>query len=85
MSIKYKPMKIKWLRDLVSKIVIKFNIRNRMLNAFAFPCEHTHTFKHYLPINTIWFYKGEKKGMHDGLLIEGCYLCGKIKARDYKA
>jgi len=48
-------------------------------------CKHTHTFKHYLPKETPWCYRGEPKGKHDGLVIEGCYLCGELSIKDWKA
>jgi hypothetical protein len=48
-------------------------------------CKHTHTFSRCLPDDTVWLYRGEVKGTHPGLLIEGCYLCGRIEVRDWKA
>lgn len=47
-------------------------------------CKHTHTFRHFLP-SVPWYFKGEKRGTHDGILIEGCYLCGKVWCRDFQA
>lgn len=81
----YKKAKLKWLRKIARKIWVKFYTKGRRLERLAFPCEHTHTFQHYLPSDTPWFYKGEKEGAHDSLVLEGCYLCGKIKVRDCKA
>jgi len=47
-------------------------------------CKHTHTFQYYLP-EVDWFYKGGKRGEHNQLVLEGCYICGKVKVRDWGA
>lgn len=82
----YKPARFKWLRNLVKKIWVKYPTkRNHWLYKFCFPCEHTHTFEFYLPEDTTWFFKGERRGEHSQLLFEGCYLCGKVRVRDWGA
>ena len=80
----YKEVRWKWLRVIAIKLWLT-SPKKGWLERFAFPCEHTHTFRYYLPPDTPWFFMGEKKGNHDALVLEGCYLCGKIKVRDWKA
>jgi hypothetical protein len=79
----YKPVRLKRLRDLAQRLWVKYPFR--WLYRFGYACEHTHTFKHFLPKDTLWYFKGERGGTHDGLMLEGCYLCGKIRVRDWKA
>ena len=73
-----------WFRKLALQPWL-LNPKKGWLERLAFPCNHTHTFKHYLPSDTPWYFNGEKKGIHDALVIEGCYLCGECKVRDWKA
>lgn len=79
----YKEAKFKKLRRLCAKLWVK-SPKKGFLEKFAFPCEHTHTFTYGLK-NANWYYKGKLKGVHKGIVLEGCYLCGKIKVRDYEA
>lgn len=81
----YKRANLKWLRRLAAKLWVINPKKRGWLVRFAFPCEHTHTFRYYLPSDTLWYVKGDKKGNHDSLVLEGCYLCGKIVVRDWKA
>ena len=81
----YKPAKLRWLRRMARKLWL-IKTRKGWLERFAFPCEHTHTFRYYLPTDTVlWYSYGEKKGCHDSLVLEGCYLCGKIAVRDWQS
>ena len=80
----YKKARFKWLRGLAVKLWL-VKPKKGWLERFAFPCEHTHTFRHYLPANTQWYSYGKKMGNNDSLVIEGCYLCGKMKVRDWKS
>jgi hypothetical protein len=47
-------------------------------------CNHTHTFSFY-PEGVTWRFNGEAQGKHTGVVIEGCYLCGKMWCRDFQA
>lgn len=80
----YKPASFKWFRRLAVKLWL-INPKKGWLERFAFPCEHTHTFSYNLSSDTPWYSLGEKMGKHDSLVLEGCYLCGKVKVRDWKA
>ncbi len=80
----YRPARLKWLRRLACRLW-RINPKKGWLERFAFPCEHTHTFRYYLPKDALWYSHGVKKGNHESLVLEGCYLCGGIKVRDWKA
>lgn len=73
-----------WIRRLALLLWVA-SPRKGLLKRLAFPCDHTHTFKYYLPSDTPWYFKGVRRGVHDALVLEGCYLCGNIKVRDWKA
>jgi len=45
-------------------------------------CKHTHTFRQDLP-EADWLSHGELKGRHGQIVLEGCYICGKVTVRDY--
>ena len=81
----YRQARFKWLRRIALKLWLINPKKKGWLGRFAFPCEHTHTFRYYLPSDVIWYSYGEKKGNTDSLVLEGCYLCGKVKVRDWKA
>ena len=59
------------------KIIKKIN----KLTNYIF-CEHTHTFSFY-PEEVWWSYKGETKGKHSNIVINGCCRCGKLWGEDY--
>lgn len=49
-------------------------------------CNHSHIFRWNLPPDTPWYSHGVRKGAHPGgLQIVGCYICGKVWCRDYRA
>ena len=79
----YKPARFKRLRSVARWMWLILGKRPMWLLHFSFtPCEHTHTFSIDLPENTPWFYKGERRGEHGSLVIEGCYRCDNMQARD---
>ena len=75
---------MKIFRKLAVKLWL-LSPKKNWLEKFAFPCVHTHTFKYYLPTDVLWYFQGVKKGKHGSLVLEGCYLWGKVKVRDWKA
>ncbi len=81
----YKLARFKWLRKKAQAIWVLHPTKSGWLHDFCFPCENTHTFQHYLPKDTPWSLKGEYKGTNSGLVLEGCYLCGKTQVRDWQA
>lgn len=44
-------------------------------------CMHTHTFQRDMP-EAYWLSHGELRGRHRQLILEGCYICGKVTVRD---
>ncbi len=48
-------------------------------------CRHTHTFSYYMRDAHWHNYAGKDMGEHGGLKLEGCYLCGRVRVRDYHA
>ena len=49
-------------------------------------CRHTHTFRYDLPKDMPWYNSdGKISGVHDALQLVGCYICGKVWCRDFKA
>ncbi len=81
----YRRANLKWLRKLAIKLWVISAKKTGWLVRFAFPCEHTHTFRYQIPPDALWYSYGKKQGNIDSLVLEGCYLCGKITMRDWKA
>lgn len=78
----YKEIRFKKLREIAQRIHWKLlPLKCKWLRDFAFKCEHTHTFRFFMP-HAVWYYKGQRKEEHGQLYLEGCYLCGKVKVVD---
>jgi len=48
-------------------------------------CPHSHTFHLALGKDVRWSFQGKPMGPHNGIELVGCYVCGKVWCRDWKA
>lgn len=47
-------------------------------------CKHNRTFSFYPDAEqTFWGSQGKQKGPHNGVKIEGCFICGAVLCRDF--